>query len=180
MRHVTSDFDHEFTEAVQVLTSYVLRQGKLNSQFIVTARINFLMVTKIFIFQYGPRPLKIRGVVRTDVIKFFSATCPIAIPSMAEQLVSVQVVSSNRCIVPWSVVPVEPTSSFDHLLSSLKAGRYSVVSPSEFLSKVTLESVSVGKDKSSMSVVGKDMNVSDVSRSFGSYVRLRVDDTTEG
>ena len=141
------------------------------------------MVTKIFIFQYGPRPLKIRGVVRTDVIKFFSATCPIAykaIPSMAEQLVSVQVVSSNRCIVPWSVVPVKPTSSFDHLLSSLKAGRYSVVSPSEFLSKVTLESVSVGKDKSSMSVVGKDMNVSDASRSFGSYVKLRVDDTTEG
>ena len=98
---------------------------------------------------------------------------------MAELLVSVQVVSSNRCIVPWSVVPVEPTSSFDHLLTSLKAGRYSVVSPSEFLSKATLESVSVGKDKSSMSVVGKDMNVSDVCRSFGSYVRLRVDDTTE-
>ena len=46
-----------------------MRQGKLNSQFIVTARINFLMVAKIFIFQYGPRPLKIRGVVRTDVLR---------------------------------------------------------------------------------------------------------------
>ena len=63
---------------------------------------------------------------------------------------------------------VKPTSSFDNLLSSLKAGKYSIVSPSEFLSQASLESVSVGKEKSSTSVVGKDMNVSDVCRSFGS------------
>ena len=156
-----------------------LRQGKLNSQFIVTARINFLIVTKIFKFQYGPHPLKIKGVVRADVIKIQCHVAQVQ-PSMAEQLISVQVISSNRCIVPWSVVTVEPPSSFDSLLSSLKAGKYSIVSPSEFLSQAKLESVSVGKDKSSMSVVGKDMNVSDVCRSFGSFVRLKVDDTTGG
>ena len=99
---------------------------------------------------------------------------------MAEHLISVHVISSNHCIVLWSVVTVEPTSSFDNLLSSLKAGKYSVVSPSEFLSQASLESVSVGKEKSSMSVVGKDMNVSDVCHSFGSYVRLKVDDTIGG
>ena len=32
-----------------------------------------------------------------------------------EQLVSVQVTGNNRCIVPWSVVTVEPSSSFDDL-----------------------------------------------------------------
>ena len=31
-----------------------------------------------------------------------------------------------------------------------------------------------------LSVVDKDMNVSDVCRSFGSYVRLKVDDTIGG
>ena len=101
---------------------------------------------------------------------------------MAEQLVSVQVTSSNRCIVPWSVVTVDPSCSFDDLLGSLKAGKYSIVSPSEFLSRAIIENVSIGKDKQSMSIVGKDMNVSDVCRSFGSfgsYVRLQVEDSQD-
>ena len=95
---------------------------------------------------------------------------------MAEQLVSVQVNGNNRCIVPWSVVTVDPRSSFDDLLKSMKAGKYSIVSPSEFLLRAIISSVSVGKDKQSMSIVGKEMNVCDVCRSFGSYVRLQVEE----
>jgi len=98
---------------------------------------------------------------------------------MAEQLVSVKVTSSNRCIVPWSVVMVDPSCSFDDLLGSLKAGKYSIVSPSEFLSRAIIEYVSVGKDQQSMSIVGKDMNVCDVCRSFDSYVRLQVEDSQD-
>ena len=41
---------------------------------------------------------------------------------MAEQLLSVQVTGNNRCIVPWEVATVDPSSSFDDLLRSLKAG----------------------------------------------------------
>ena len=98
---------------------------------------------------------------------------------MAEQLVSVQVNGNNRCIVPWSVVTVDPSSSFDDLLKSMKAGKYSIVSPSEFLSRSIISNVSIGKDKQSMSIVGKDMNVCDVCRSFGSYVRLQVEDSQD-
>ena len=94
---------------------------------------------------------------------------------MAEQLVSVQVISNNRCIVPWSVVTVDPSSSFDDLLKSLKAGKYSIVSQNEFLSRAIMSSVSVGKDKQSMSVVGENMNVCDVCRSFGSYERHELE-----
>ena len=60
---------------------------------------------------------------------------------MAEQLVSVQVTGNSHCIVPWSVVTMDPSSSFDNLLRSLKADKYSIVSPSEFLSRAIIENV---------------------------------------
>ena len=98
----------------------------------------------------------------------------------AEHLISVHAISSNCCIVPWSMVTIEPTSSFDNLLSSLKAGKYSVVSPSEFCPKRAWKVHLLGKSSRLMSVVGKDTNMSDVCHSFGSYVRLKVDDTIGG
>ena len=67
---------------------------------------------------------------------------------------------------------------FDNLLLSSKTGKFGIVSLSELLSQANLESVSVGNEKSSMSVASKDMNVSDVCHSFGSFVRLKVDDST--
>ena len=94
---------------------------------------------------------------------------------MAEQLVSIQIASSNRCIVPWSVVIVNHMDTFEGLFQSLKAGKYTIVPPSELLNQATIDAVSVGKDKSSMSLVGKDMNVCDVCRSFGSFVKLHVE-----
>ena len=61
---------------------------------------------------------------------------------MAEQLVSVQVTGNNCCIVPWSVVTVDPSSSFDDLFRSLKAGKYRL-SPSEFSSRAIIENVAI-------------------------------------
>ena len=37
----------------------------------------------------------------------------------------------------------------------------------------------VGKEKQTMSIVGDDMDVCDVYRSFGSYVRLQVKDSQD-
>ena len=45
---------------------------------------------------------------------------------------------TNRCIVPWSVESVDPSSSFDDFLRSLKGSKCSVVSPSEFLSRAII------------------------------------------
>ena len=42
-----------------------------------------------------------------------------------------------------------------------------------------MSSVSVGKDKQSMSVVGENMNVCDVCHSFGSYIKLHVEDSQD-
>ena len=42
-----------------------------------------------------------------------------------------------------------------------------------------MSSVSVGKDKQLMSVVGENMNVCDVCRSFGSCVKLHVEDSQD-
>ena len=81
-------------------------------------RTNFFIVTTFFIFNMDHTPQD-RGQGVLSYPRF---------SSMADHLISVHVISSNRCIVPWSVVTVEPTSSFDNLFSSLKAGKYSVVS----------------------------------------------------
>ena len=72
-------------------------------------------------------------------------------------------------LLPSSMVSGDSGANLlDNLLSSSKAGKFGIVSLSELLSQANLESVSVGNEESSMSVVSKDMNVSDVCRSFGS------------
>ena len=58
---------------------------------------------------------------------------------MPKQLVSVQLTGNNRCIVLWLVVTVDPSNSSDELLKSLKAGKYSIGSPSMFLSRAVIE-----------------------------------------
>ena len=53
---------------------------------------------------------------------------------MTKQLVSVRVTGNNRCTVLWSVVTVDPSSSFDDLLRSLKVGSSTPVSSTAVLS----------------------------------------------
>ena len=42
----------------------------------------------------------------------------------AKQLVSA---SGNRCLVPWSVIPVDASDSFDTILDVVRAGKYEKV-----------------------------------------------------
>jgi hypothetical protein len=64
-------------------------------------------------------------------------------------------------------------------MTNLKVGKYIIVSPNDFLLRAIITSVSVGKDKQSMSVVGENMNVCDVCHSFGSYVKFQVEDSQD-
>ena len=85
-------------------------------------------------------PLAIEGMVQGQCNHIL---CHVVELIMAEQLVSVQVTGNNCCIVPWSVVTVDPSSSFDDLIRSLKAGKYSIVSPSEILLQAIIENVAI-------------------------------------
>ena len=62
---------------------------------------------------------------------------------MEDMLQGGAIIFCNRCIVPWLVVTVDPSSSFDDSLRSLKAAKYSIVSPSEFLSQAIIENVAI-------------------------------------
>ena len=80
------------------------------------------------------------------------------------------------------MVTVDPSSSFNDLLRSLKAGKYSIVSPSvgsEFLSRAIIENVATCWKGQTVSIVGDDMNVCDVCRPFDSCVRLQVEDSQD-
>ena len=70
---------------------------------------------------------------------------------------SVNVSTPDKTLVPWSIISLDPTQNFVELFRSLQAGKYAIVKTSTELSTAVLESdgVSVGKDKSSLSLVGK-------------------------
>ena len=95
---------------------------------------------------------------------------------MAEkQLVSVSVVSSNRCLVPWSVILVDPRDSFEDLLNAMRAGKYGTIPTEPLLDRAdSIETVLVGNIKPSLSIVGKDMNVVQVCRTFGFFIKISV------
>ena len=88
-------------------------------------------------------------------------------------VVPVQVTGNSCCIVPWSVVTVDPSSSFDDLRSLKAQCKHSIVTPSEFLSRANIENVVTCWKGHTVSIVGDDMNECDVCRSFDSYVRLQ-------
>ena len=95
---------------------------------------------------------------------------------MAEkQLVSVSVVSNNRCLVPWSVILVDPRDSFEDLLNAMRAGKYGTIPTEPLLDRAdSIETVFVGNIKPSLSIVGKDMNVVQVCRTFGFFIKISV------
>ena len=92
-------------------------------------------------------------------------------------LVSVSVVCPTHTIVPWSVVTVDlssPNHTFSDLLQSLKAGVHPSVPTSRELCEAVIDTVAVGRDKQSLSIVGMAMNVMDVCQTFGNFVKFRV------
>ncbi len=70
---------------------------------------------------------------------------------------SVNVSSANKTIVPWSVVCLDSSHNFVELFQSVQAGKFAVVKTSRELSAAVLGSdgVSVGKDKSCLSIVSR-------------------------
>ena len=89
---------------------------------------------------------------------------------------SVRVSSISKTIVLWSVISLDPSQNFEELFRSVQAGKYTIVKTSTELAAAVLEpsGVSVGKDKSSLSLVDKDLNTVDVCTVFGHYVRFTV------
>ena len=89
---------------------------------------------------------------------------------------SVHVSSANKTIVPWSVISLDTSQNFGELYRSIQAGKYEIVRTSTDLAAAVLESngVSVGKDKSSLSLVAKDLNTVAVCTAFGHYVKFTV------
>ena len=88
---------------------------------------------------------------------------------------SITVASTDKTIIPWTVLSIDPSHNFNEFYRAIKAGRFAIIRTSPILSAADLESVYVGKDKlSSMSLVQKDLNVSDICLTFGCYVKFVV------
>ena len=92
--------------------------------------------------------------------------------------VSVCVVTLSQTIVPWSVVTANPSHKFSDLFQLLKAGLHPSVQTSQELSEVIIESVAVGPERQSLSIVSETMNVLEVCRMFGHFVKFRVSKQT--
>ena len=60
----------------------------------------------------------------------------------------------------------------------LKAGLHPSVQTSQELSEVIIESVAVGPERQSLSIVSETMNVLEVCRMFGHFVKFRVSKQT--
>ena len=87
---------------------------------------------------------------------------------------SLHVCSSNKTLVPWSVVSLDPSQTLEELFRSVQAGVFAIVKTSQELSSAVLESVYVGKEKSSLSLVQKELNAVDVCTAFGKFVKFIV------
>ena len=61
--------------------------------------------------------------------------------------VSVHVCTAKKTLVPWTVLSLSPSKTFEDLLTSVQAGRFSIVKMSSELSADLLTSVFVGSDK---------------------------------
>jgi len=87
---------------------------------------------------------------------------------------SVQVRSANATLVPWSVVCLDLSKTLEELFRSIKSGKFVIVKTSPELSLAVLQSVCVGKDRSSQSLVQKELNAVDLCTAFGLYIRFIV------
>ena len=87
---------------------------------------------------------------------------------------SVQVRSGNATLVPWSVVCLDPSQTLEELFRLIKSGKFVIIKTSPELSLAVLQSVCVGKDRSSQSLVQKELNAVDICTAFGLYIRFIV------
>ena len=64
------------------------------------------------------------------------------------------------------MVPVEAADNFESFLASIRAGKYGGVILTNTLYLTRIESVFVGRDRKSLSIVGKEMNVAEGCSAF--------------
>ena len=76
----------------------------------------------------------------------------------------------QKYLVLWTVLSLSPSETFEDLLTSVQAGRFSIVKMCDELSAAFLTSVFVGSDKSSSSSVQKNVTAADVISVFGHFV----------
>ena len=84
--------------------------------------------------------------------------------------------AANKTIVPWSVILLDPSQKFGEILRLVQAGKYAIIKTSTDLTAAILKSsgVSVGKDKSSLSLVDIELNTVYVCTAFGHFVKFTV------
>ena len=80
---------------------------------------------------------------------------------MVVSFASMNVSSTNKTIVPWSVISLHPSQNFRELFRSVQAGKYTRIKTSTDLLAAVLEfsGVSVGKDKCSLSLIDNTVDV---------------------
>jgi len=85
------------------------------------------------------------------------------------------VCATNRTIVPWTVINVEPSINFVGLFIQIKSGEFSTISMSLELSSSVLDSVYIGQDKSTAnSTVDSKINIISVCSLFGWHIKFVV------
>ena len=70
-------------------------------------------------------------------------------------LVSVHVCTAKKTLVPWTVLSLPPSKTFEDLLTSVQAGRFSIVKISSELSAALLTAVFIGSDKLLINIIIK-------------------------
>ena len=83
--------------------------------------------------------------------------------------------TANRTIVAWTVINVEPAINFEELFTQIKSGVFSTIPASLELSSSVLDSVYIGKNKSTAnSTVDRKINVISVCSLFGLHIKFVV------
>ncbi len=60
------------------------------------------------------------------------------------------ILSGNCCLVPWSVIPVDASDSFDTILDAIRSGKHETIPTPDQLVDHTIDSLLIGKDKQSL------------------------------
>jgi predicted dinucleotide-binding enzyme len=82
--------------------------------------------------------------------------------------------SLEKAVVLWTILSLSPSGTFEDLLKAVQAGRYAIVKTPAELSSCSLTSVYVGSEKSSLSLVQKDLVAADVVSAFGHFIKYIV------
>ncbi len=96
------------------------------------------------------------------------------ISSIEMPLLNISVTSSNRGLIPWTVVQIVSGLTFVELFVKIIAGGHPMLIVNEYLSRCTLDKVFLGQSKDALSVVDSKLVIDDVCSVFGQFVKFAV------